>query len=143
MPAHNIDLNDPKAIARLLICLVIHRGGELRLPASSYDSYERGRLLTVDYDKDKGDLVLRSTSDFGHVLVVPAENSQWLRPQEEVPRERMQVQAERSVQRRVVRSDEELAEFEEMREKESQLARESKEGQLPRTPFRTVPPAKQ
>lgn len=137
MPAHTIDLNDPKTIARLLTCLVIHRGGEIRIPAAAYDSYERGRLLLVDYDRDKGDLVLRSTSDFGRVVVVPPENSQWLRPQEEIPRERSRVQAEQSAARRIVRSDEELAEFEEMREKEAQLARESKEGSLPRVPFHT------
>jgi hypothetical protein len=137
MPGHNFDANDPKAIARLLLCLVIHRGGELRLPVAAYDSYDRARLLTIDYDRDKGDLVLRSTSDFGRVVVVPPENSQWLRPQEEIPRERSRVQAEQSAARRIVRSDEELAEFEEMREKEAQLARESKEGSLPRVPFHT------
>lgn len=143
MPAYAFDATDPKAIARLLTCLVIHRGGEIRIPAAAYDAYERGRLLVIDYDKEKGDLVLRTTSDFGRVVVVPPENAQWLRPQEEVPRERAQVQAEKSVQRRVVRSDEELAEFEEMREKEAQLAREAAEGKLPRTPFRTQPPTRQ
>jgi hypothetical protein len=141
VPAHNLDLNDPKSIARLLTCLVIHyggqHGGEVRIKASEYDSYEKGRLLMVDYDRTTGDLVLRSTSDFGRVVVVPPENSQWIRPQEDVPRERSRIQAEQSVQRRVARSDEELAEFEEMREKEAHLARESKEGQLPRMPFHT------
>jgi hypothetical protein len=143
MPAYKLDFTDPKTFARLLTCLVMHRGGEIRLPASAYDSYERGRLLVLDYDKEKGDLVLRVTSDFGYSIVVPPENSQWIRPQEEIPRERAQIQAERSAQRRVIRSDEELAEFEEMRERESQLAREASEGKLPRTAFRVAPPAKQ
>jgi hypothetical protein len=137
MPSYLLDLNDPKVIARLLVCLVIHRGGEVRIPAVAYDTYDRPRLLTVECDREKGDLVLRSTSDSASVVKVPTENSQWLRPQEEIPRERSRVQAEQSAARRIVRSDEELAEFEEMREKEAELARQSKEGSLPRVPFHT------
>ena len=134
MPSHNLDPNDPKNVARLLIALVMEHGGEVRIKAMTYDSYERGRFLIVDIDKASNEIVLRSTSDFGRAIIVPPENASWLRPQEE--RDQPTIQAQRNVQRRTVRSDEELAALEEARNAEAQLAREANEGSIS-TRFRT------
>jgi len=134
VPSHNLDPNDPKNVARLLIALVMEHGGEVRIKAMTYDSYERGRFLIVDIDKASNEIVLRSTSDFGRAIIVPPENASWLRPQEE--RDQPTIQAQRNVQRRTVRSDEELAALEEARNAEAQLAREANEGSIS-TRFRT------
>jgi hypothetical protein len=141
MPAHSLDLADPKAVARLLVSACLEHGGELRIKALTYDTIDKGRAMIVDFDRATSEIVIRVTSDLGKVMVVPAENSQWLRPKEEVPRNQAETQATQEVVRRTLRSDEELAELEEQLEKKASLAREVQEGKG--TKFRTVPPTTQ
>lgn len=140
MPSHNLSPDDPKNVARLLIALVMEHGGEIRLKAATYDSYDKGRFLIIDYDPAANDIVLRSTSNFGRAIIVPPENTAWLRPPEEV--NRPAIEAQRNVQRRIHRSDEELAAMEEARNREATLAREASTGQLqPRFRTEQNPPA--
>ena len=134
MPSHQLDPNDPNNVARILTCVVMEHGGELRLKAATYDSYENARFLIYDYDRLTNEIVLRVTSNFGRAIAVKAENANWLRAPED--RDAPTIQAQRNVQRRVIRSDEELAAFEEARTREAQLAREASEGHV-RTRFRT------
>lgn len=136
MPAYDLNPNDPKAVARLLVALAIEHGGELRVNAPKYDSLEKGYALLIEYDRATSEVVVRVTS--GKIMLVPPESSAWLRPKEEVPQERAVTQAQQDVIRRTVRSDEELAELEEALERKSTLAREASEGKGTR--FRTVPP---
>lgn len=128
MPAHNLDPNDPNNAARILTCIVMEHGGELRLKAATYDSYENARFLLIDYDRLSGEIVLRATSNFGRAIVVKPENSAWLRTPEEA--NAPQTTAQRNVTRRVLRSDEENAALEEARTREAQLAREAADGQV-------------
>jgi hypothetical protein len=135
MPAHLIDPNDPKAVARLLVTLVLESSGELRIKASNYDSIDKGYALLVEYDKVNSEIVLRATS--GKIMLVPAENAAWTRQREEVPRVQAETQATQEVRQRIVRSDEELADLEEKLNQKAALAREVAEGKGTR--FRTVP----
>ena len=137
MPAHLLDPNDPKNIARILLCIVMEHGGELRLKAATYESYERSRFLSVDYDVASAELVLRSTSNFGRAIPVQPESAAWSRPIEEVERPTQQAQLRQ--RQRTARSDEELAAFEEARTREAQLAAEAASGGAA-TRFRNVPP---
>ena len=41
MPAHSLDPNDPKVIARLLVALLHDHKGEIRVKAGNYDNMER------------------------------------------------------------------------------------------------------
>lgn len=135
MPSHTLDPNDPTNMARILTCLVLEKGGELRLKAATYDSYEHSRFLVIDFDVAANEIVLRSTSNFGRVVAVKAENAQWLKTPDE--RNAPLIQAQKNVQRRTLRSDAELADLEESRTREAQLAREATEGRLSaRTQFR-------
>ncbi len=140
MPAYSFDPNEKQNLARLLLAIVLESGGELRVKAVAYDTLDKGRLLSVDYDREKCEIVLRSTTEFGKVIVVSPEAHQWTKPLSETPRQQAQVQAQENVRRRTIRTDEELAEFEEQRGRESTLAREAEAGQLPRMPFRVAPP---
>jgi regulator of extracellular matrix RemA (YlzA/DUF370 family) len=129
VPSHSIDLRDPKALARLLLALVAEHEGELRLKAVTFDSIDRGRLVTVDYDRRTNEVVLRATSDFGSALVVQPESAAWTKP---IPQsERPETTVEQRTARRTLRSDEELAILEESRSREAQLSREIEDGELP------------
>ena len=140
MPAHNLDPNDPKAVARILVALAIEHGGEFRVKAITYDGLEHNRALLVDYDKLTSELVIRVTSECGKVMIVPSENQSWLRSPESTPRVRAEIEAQQDVKRRIQRSDEELAELEERLNRRATLAREVEEGKV-RAPFRTAPPS--
>jgi hypothetical protein len=133
MPAHNFDLNEPANVLRILLALVLERDGEIRIPAATYDSLDRGRLLTVDYDRKKAELVLRSTSDFGRAVVVQPEAVQWSMPPNLHPRERMRLQAEEESATRTMRSDEELADLEERLTRNAQVAADLAAGKSPTT----------
>jgi hypothetical protein len=61
-------------------------------------------------------------------MVVPPENAAWLRNPDDV--NRPTIQAQENVRRRIVRSDEELADLEQSRTREAQLAREAAEGRI-------------
>lgn len=130
MPAHNLDPNDPKAIARLLVALVREHGGELRIKAGSYDNMERGVFLFLDFDKLTCEVVVRCSTESGRAIIVSPEAAAWTKPREEMPRERQQIQAQEAVRHRILRSDEELADLEERRQQESALAREASEGRV-------------
>jgi len=130
-------LNDPKTIARLLVSAALEHGGELRIKATTYDTIDKGRAMVVDFDRAASEIVIRVTSDLGKVVIVPAENSQWLKQPEERPQQRAETQATQDVVRRTFRSDEELAELEEQLDRKQTLAREVAEGKG--TKFRTVP----
>lgn len=131
MPAHNCELNDPQTILRILLSLVLENSGELRIPATTFDSIDRGRLLTVDYDKKKGHIVLRSTSDFGRAVVVQPESQSWTMPPNLAPTERSRLQAERATEKRAIPSDEELARMEEKIQRQQSLALDLEEGKSP------------
>ena len=131
MPAHNADLNDPKNVLRILLALVLKEGGELRVKASLYDSLDRGRLLMVDFDSKKGDILLRATSDFGRAIVVQPESAAWVRPPETAPRERARTEAEQETARDTVHTDEELADREEAMARRAELAKLVREGKTP------------
>ena len=138
MPGYSFDPTDKNNLARLLLTIVLESGGELRVKAPAYDTLDRGRLLIVDFDREKSEIVLRSTSDFGKAVVVTPEAASWTTPQRESPQSRAELEAQRVVTHRVMRSDEELAEYEEQRGREATLAREAQAGKLPRVPFRVA-----
>lgn len=127
-------------MARILVALAIEHGGEFRVKAITYDGLEHNRALLVDYDKLTAEIVIKVTSECGKVMIVPSENQSWLRSPESIPRQRAEIEAQREVQRRVVRSDEELADLEERLNAKATLAREVQEGKV-RVPFRTAPPS--
>jgi hypothetical protein len=139
MPGYDIDPNDPKAIARLLVALALANQGEIRISAPAYDDIVKGHALLIEYDRSTSEIVVRVTS--GKIMVVPPENQAWLRPKEVVPQQRAETQATQDVVRRTLRSDEELAELEEQLDAKTRLAREVNEGKG--TKFRTVPPSTQ
>ena len=139
MPAYDLNPNDPKAVARLLVALALEQGGELRINAPKYDSLEKGYALLIEYDRATSEVVVRVSS--GKIMLVPAENQAWLRPKEEVPRETERTQARQEVVRRTLRNDEELANLEEELDRKATLARDIREGKG--TAFRTVPPTTQ
>ena len=131
MPAHQIDLQDPKAVSRLLLAVVLSGGGELRLPAHVYDGIDRGRLLLVDFDREKSELVISATSDWGRAITITPESYAWTQPANVAPLERQRVAAEVSAAKTSMHSDEELAEMEETMQRNQKLARDVAEGKNP------------
>lgn len=140
MPAHNFSLDDPKNTLRVLLALTIKNGGELRIKGSFFDSLDRGRLLLIDFDAKKNEIVLRATSDFGRAVAVHPESYSWVKPANEAPTEMARTQAEREVQRRSIPNDEQLAELEDQLARKQNLVQHSKDGT--QSLFRTVPPTK-
>jgi hypothetical protein len=138
MPGYAFDPTDKNNLARLLLTIVLESGGELRVKAPDYDKLDRGRLLIIDFDRETSEIVIRSTSDFGKAVLVQPEASGWTTPQNQSPQSRAEAAAQSGVRVRVMRTDEELAEYEAQRGRESTLAREAAEGNLPRTPFRVA-----
>ena len=110
---------------------MLKSGGELRVKASVYDSLDAGRLLCVDYDSRKGDIVLRATSNFGRAIVVQPESSAWVKPIDAAPLERARVTAEREAAQVAVHTDEELAEREDELARRQAVAKLVKEGKSP------------
>jgi hypothetical protein len=131
MPSHNFDLNDSKNILRLLLALTIQNEGELRIKGVTFDSIDRGRLLLIDYDPKKADIVIRATSDLGRVAVVPPENAGWAKPAETAPLERSRADAAVAASRRKVPTDEDMARLEEDAMRVQELARADAEGKTP------------
>src|SRR5262249_23573692 len=120
---------------------VLENDGELRLKASTYDTQERQKLLTVDFDKRKSEIILRATSDFGNVVKVPPESYAWTQPAQTAPLERARVAAETEAMRRAIPSDEDLADLEEAAQRNRDVARQVEEGRTPLR-IRTQPPSK-
>jgi hypothetical protein len=141
MPAHNAELSDSKSILRILLALVLENGGELRIKATSYDGIDKGRLLTVDFDDKKSQIVLRATSAWGRAVVVQPESHAWVQPQTEAPLERARVRAEAIAQRRAIPSDEQLADMEESIQRNQDVAKDVTDGKVP-IRLRTIPPNK-
>src|SRR6266404_842597 len=98
MPAHQINLSDHDAALRVLLALVLEAGGELRFKASTYDSLDRTRLVILDFDKRKNQVIIRSTSDWGGFASVPPESAAWSQPRDSAPMERARVAATRSAE---------------------------------------------
>ena len=97
MPSYNLDLRDPQSVLRILVCLVeAAKGKELQIWAQDYDGLNTGKLLTVDYQRKRGIISLRVTSDNGAAIPVAPEAHQWTRPPEAAPTERHRVAAARS-----------------------------------------------
>lgn len=141
MPSHSLELNDPKTLARLILALAIENGGELRFKGATYDSIDSGRILLVDYDKKKGQVILKASSNFGRAMQVQPESYAWVQPQTEAPLERARTKAAAQASRRALHSDEELAEMEENLTRNQQVARAVEEGKTP-IRLRTIPPSK-
>lgn len=141
MPSHSLELGDAKTLARLLLALALENDGEVRLRAATYDSIDRGRILLVDYDKRKGQIVLKASSDFARAVAVQPESYAWVQPQTEAPLERARVRAAAEAARRHLPSDEELAEMEDRMHREGEVAKAVAEGKTP-IRLRTVPPSK-
>ena len=140
MPAHSIDQRDPQAVLRVLLTIVLENKGEMRFKAANYDSLDRGRLLTVDFDRRKGQIIVRATSDFASAVPVTPESHSWVKPAETAPLERARVTAERETQQRTVRTDEELADMEDAAARRQAVAKAVAEGKIP-LQLRTVAPA--
>jgi hypothetical protein len=142
MPAHSLDPNDPKVIARLLVALLHDHKGEIRVKAGNYDNMERGVFLLVDFDKATCEIVMRCTTESGRAIVVSPEAHAWSKPPEENQRIAQGIAAQRAVRQRTVRSDEENAVLEDRLTQEATLAREASEGSLhPRFRTEIDPPA--
>ena len=132
MPSYNIDLRDPQAVLRILVCLVESaKGKELQFWAEDYDGQNTGKLLVVDYQKKKGIISLRVTSDNGAAVPVAPEAHQWARPPEAAPLERHRVAAAAAAERHAVPTDEEMADLEEAAERNRNLAKAVEEGKTP------------
>lgn len=141
MPAHALELNDPKTLARLLLALAMENGGEVRLRASVYDSIDRGRILLVDYDRKRGQVVLKASSDFARAVTVAPESYQWVAPPAEAPMERARIRAAAMAERVSIPTDEELADREERAQRNQKLAEDVEAGKIP-IRLRTMPPTK-
>lgn len=125
MPSYSLDLRDAQTVLRILVCLVEQtKRKELQLSAEDYDSLAHGKLLMVDYQRKKGIISLRVTSDNGAAVPVAPEAHQWVKPPEAAPLERSRVNAEREAEQVSVRTDEELADLEDRRAAVQKLARE-------------------
>lgn len=131
MPAHSIDLRDPQSALRVLLALVIQEGGELRLKGVVYDTIDKGRILTLDFDRKKSQIVLRATSDLASAIPVQPEAHGWVMPPQTAPLERARVQAEHEAEVRSIPSDEQLAELEEAMLRKQKLAKDVAEGKNP------------
>jgi hypothetical protein len=131
MPAHAINLKDPQSALRVLLALVVQAGGELRCKAVVYDQLDKGRLLTIDFDRRKSQIVIRATSDLASAVPVAPEAHQWVMPPSAAPLERARVVAEHEAEIRNIPSDEQLAEMEERIAANQKLARDVKEGKNP------------
>ena len=138
MPAHQLNLQDPKTLARLLLAMAVENGGEVRLRGATYDSIDSGRILLIDYDKKRAQVVVKASTNFARAITVQPESYQWTMPQAESPREQAAVKAVAQAQRVHVPSDEELADMEEQAAKRAALAKDIDEGKIP-IRLRTVP----
>jgi hypothetical protein len=131
MPSYNLDLRDPQTALRILVCLIEQAKGELQLWAQDYDSLDKGKLLTVDYNRKKGIISLRVTSDNGGAVTVQPEAHAWTQPPQVAPLERARSEAAQKSQRTHVPSDEELAAMEENQKRIQELANLEREGKAP------------
>jgi hypothetical protein len=131
MPSYNLDLRDPQTILRILVCLVDQSKGELQFWAQDYDGIDKGKLLTVDYNRKRGIISLRVTSDNGGAVTVSPEAHAWTQPPQVAPLERARSEAARQATRTHVPADEELAEMEENQKRVAELAKMEREGKAP------------
>lgn len=141
MPSYNLDLRDPQSVLRILVCLVeAAKGKELQIWAQDYDGLNTGKLLTVDYQRKRGIISLRVTSDNGAAIPVAPEAHQWTRPPEAAPTERHRVAAAEAAKRSRVPTDEDMALAEEEAQRRQELSRAVDEGKTPLR-IRTVQPS--
>jgi len=141
MPSYNLDLRDPQSVLRILVCLVEQaKGKELQFWAEDYDGLSTGKLLMVDYQRKRGIISLRVTSDNGAAVPVAPEAHQWSRPPEAAPTERHRVAAAEAAKRSHVPTDEDMADHEERLKRTQELSKAVEEGKTPLR-IRTMPPA--
>lgn len=132
MPSYNLDLRDPQAVLRILVCLVEQsKGKELQFWAEDYDGQSTGKILLVDYQKKKGIISLRVTSDNGAAIPVAPESHAWAKPPEAAPLERQRAAAAEQSRRSHVPTDEDMAEAEEAALRRQELAKAVEEGKTP------------
>lgn len=135
MPSHNLNLADEKTghatALRVILALAEEAGGEIRFKARTYDAMDRNKLLVLDVDHEKGEIVIQSTTDFGSVVRVVPEATQWSLPANLAPTERTRLAAEAAAERRNLPSDEELADLEERLNRTAKVAREVADGKSP------------
>lgn len=99
--------------------------------ALTYDTQERGKLITMDYDKETAEVILRCSSDLGAVVQVSPEAHQWSKPVEVAPTERLRAAAAMEAEQRSILSDEQLADREEELSRKAQVAQDIKDGNSP------------
>lgn len=139
MPSYNLDLRDPQAVLRILVCLVEQsKGKELQFWAEDYDGQSTGKILLVDYQKKKGIISLRVTSDNGAAIPVAPESHSWTKPAEVAPLERARVVAAETARRSRVPTDADMADAEERATAAQELAKAVEEGKTPLR-IRTMP----
>lgn len=131
MPAHTANLQNPADVLRILLALIIEAGGELKFSAPTYDSIERGRLISLDFDRKTGQISLRATSDFSNMVHVAPEAASWTQPANVAPREVRRVEAVREAEQSSVHTDEELAEMEDKKARAQAVAKAVSEGTTP------------
>lgn len=141
MPSYNLNLKDPQTVLRILVCLVESaKAKELQFWAQDYDGQTTGKLLLVDYQRKKGIISLRVTSDNGAAIPVAPEAHSWTMPPEAAPMERHRVAAAEAAKRSRVPTDEEMADAEDQAMRNQELAKAVAEGKTPLR-IRTVPPS--
>jgi hypothetical protein len=139
LPSYNLDLRDPQAVLRILVCLVEQsKGKELQFWAEDYDGQSTGKILLVDYQKKKGIISLRVTSDNGAAIPVAPESHAWAKPPEAAPLERHRVAAAEQARRSRVPTDEDMADAEERAAAAQELSKAVEEGKTPLR-IRTMP----
>jgi hypothetical protein len=131
MPSYSINLADLATCHRILICLVEQSKGEVQFWAQDYDGLDKGKVLSHSYDRKKGIISLRVSSDNGGAVVVQPESHAWTMPPQTAPLERARSEAARQATRTHVPTDEELAIMEEENQRRQELARLEKEGKAP------------
>jgi hypothetical protein len=132
MPSYSLDLRDPQTVLRIMVCLVeAAKGKELQFWAEDFDGQTTGKLLVVDYQRKKGIISLRVTSDNGAAVPVAPEAHQWVRPPEAAPLERHRVAAAETAKRSHVPTDEDMADLEDAARKRQELAKAVDEGKTP------------
>lgn len=86
MPAHSRGNQPPlQYYARVLLALSKREGGELRIKCSDVDRINEKMALSIDFDAESGELVIRSGSQFLETLYIEPEQMSWTRPLSDRP----------------------------------------------------------
>jgi hypothetical protein len=115
----------------MLAVLAENSLGELSISAQDYDGFDTAKLLTIDYNREKGLISIRVSKDNGWAVSVHPESRSWTKPSQDAPLERARTEATRVAQRRAIPSDEELADMEDEAHKRQILSKLEAEGKTP------------